>query len=95
MLLVLLDMSQLIGVAVCVERVVGQGERRQVLHAVSEGALHHLRRYSTVLALDPSRGFKVHQTLPYVSLSNSNLNECQQHSVFLTLLDFCIHLQYY
>jgi hypothetical protein len=75
------DMSQLIGVVVCAERVVGQRERRQVLHAVGEGALHRLGRYAAVLALDPSRRFKVRHATPSVSLSNCNLNECQQHPV--------------
>jgi hypothetical protein len=79
-------MSGLIGVAVCAERVVGQGERRQVLHAVGEGALHHLGRYAAVLALDPSRRFKVRQALPSVSLSNSNSSECQQHSLLLNTI---------
>jgi len=36
------------------EHVVGQGDRRQVLHDLGEGAVHHLGRYAAVLALDPS-----------------------------------------
>jgi hypothetical protein len=72
------------GCCLCMQTMwLGQGERRQVLHAVSEGALRRLGRHAAVLALDPSRRFKVinAKPLPSLSLSNFNSNECQQHSV--------------
>ena len=51
-------MIRLIAAGVCAEHVAGQGDRRQVLHALGEGAVHHLGagRYAAVLALDPITG---------------------------------------
>uniref|UniRef100_A0A0D3FBY5 F-box domain-containing protein n=1 Tax=Oryza barthii TaxID=65489 RepID=A0A0D3FBY5_9ORYZ len=41
------------------EHVVGQGEGRQVLHALGQGAANFVGRFAAVLELDPSRRFKL------------------------------------